>query len=102
MKIHDSIEISADRVAEFCDRWKIAEMSLFGSVLRDDFSDESDIDILISFKADAQYGIDEHLEMVAQLEAIFGRRVDLVTKRSLKNPFVRQSIFSSRKVVHAV
>jgi len=101
MKIRDSIEISDDQIESFCRRWKIAELSLFGSVLRNDFSEQSDIDVLISFKDQAQYGIDEHLAMVAELESIFGRRVDLVTKRSLKNPYVRRTILSSREVIHA-
>lgn len=101
MKIRNAIEIHEDQIADFCNRWQIAEFSLFGSVLRDDFSAESDIDILVFFKPGAPYGIDEHLAMREELESIFGRRVDLVTRRSLKNPFVRQSILSSREVIHA-
>ncbi|MFG0312646.1 MAG: nucleotidyltransferase family protein [Phycisphaerales bacterium] len=96
-----SIDIPHDQLASFCRRWNIAELSLFGSVLRDDFGPDSDVDVLFEFLPGATYGIDEHMEMVAELREIFGRRVDLVRKGSLRNPYTRHEILSTRRVIHA-
>ncbi len=96
-----AFNIPSDRLAAFCGKWKVAELSLFGSVLRDDFGPESDVDVLVEFLPGAPYGIDEHVEMVSELREIFGRPVDLVRVGSLKNPFRRREIMSTRRVIHA-
>ena len=51
------IDVPTGRIAEFCRKWKVAELSLFGSVLREDFGPESDVDVLVSFASDAQWGL---------------------------------------------
>lgn len=75
------LAISRDKVAEFCHRWKITEFALFGSVLRDDFRSDSDIDVLITFVPDASWRFYDLISMKEELEAMFGRPVDLVEKR---------------------
>ncbi len=85
----------------FCARWKIREFSVFGSVLREDFGPSSDVDVLVDFDDGVVWGIDEWIEMRDELERLFARRVDLVSQNSLRNPFRREAILKSRKVLHA-
>jgi hypothetical protein len=75
------ISIARERLADFCLRWRIIELALFGSVLREDFGPESDVDVLVVFAPDASWRYDHFLEMKEELEAIWGRKVDLVDKR---------------------
>jgi uncharacterized protein len=88
-------------LTDFVQRWRVRELSLFGSALRDDFGPASDVDVLIDFEADAFWGIDEWIVMRDELEALFGRRVDLVSRDSLRNPFVRAEVLRTRRVLHA-
>jgi len=85
----------------FCIKWKVSEMALFGSVLSEEFRSESDIDILVSFKADAGWSLFDFVDMIDELKNIFGRKVDLVEKDSLRNPFRKQAILSSNEVIYA-
>jgi hypothetical protein len=73
--------ISQDRLADFCRRWRISELSLFGSALREDFRPDSDVDLLVSFAPGVSWGFDEYLTMKGELEALLGRTVDLVERR---------------------
>ncbi len=95
------IDPDADRIAQFCRRWGVAKLSLFGSVLRDDFRPDSDVDVLISFRAATDWDYWDWPEMLDELRDIFGRDVDLVVEESLRNPFRRQRILAERQVVHA-
>lgn len=95
------IDVPRDEISHFCRRWKIAEFALFGSVLREDFGPDSDIDVLIEFSEDAHWSLYKWVDMIAELKEIFGRDVDLVSKRGLRNPFRRDTILKSREVVHA-
>lgn len=95
------LPIEQDKISDFCLRWKVAELCLFGSVLRDDFDPESsDVDVLIEFLPGAGLDFFELLEMNDELATLFGRPVDLVTKRSL-NPRLRESVLTSSQVVYA-
>ena len=95
------VAIDHEGIVDFCRRWKVAELSLFGSVLREDFNPErSDVDVLIDFQPDAHIGLFELTDMQDELEALFGRKVDLVTKPALK-PGIRQSILDSSEVLYA-
>lgn len=78
-----SLELPVDEIQAFCERWKIVEFSFFGSVLRDDFSDGSDLDVLIDFAPDAQWGLFDFVDMKQELEALFVRDVDLLTRTGL-------------------
>ena len=75
------IDVPREQIAAFCRKWKIAELALFGSVLREDFRPESDVDVLVTFAQDAQWGFDQLLEMKGKLEVLFGRPVDMVERR---------------------
>ena len=78
------IEIPQERIAAFSRKWKVAELSLFGSVLRDDFRPDSDIDILVSFMPDEQWSLFDLMEMKDELAAIFDRKVDLIERRAVE------------------
>lgn len=78
-----SATIPISEIAKFCQRWKIRELALFGSALRDDFSPDSDLDILIDFDRDADWGLLEHVQMQQELQCLLHRSVDLITKRAL-------------------
>jgi predicted nucleotidyltransferase len=79
------VEISQDEIASFCRRWKITEVALFGSILREDFRPDSDVDILVTFAPDAKWRFYDLIDMQAELEAMLGRQVDLVERRLVEN-----------------
>jgi len=95
------LQIPNDKIADFCRRWKVTELALFGSALRDDFGPDSDIDVLISFTDDAHWSLFDWVEMMDELKTIFGRKVDLVEKKALRNPFRRHGILPSREIIYA-
>ena len=79
------IAIPHDAIAAFCRRWRITELALFGSVLRDDFRPDSEVDVLVTFAPDARCGLFDLVHMQDELEGIFGRRMDLVEKAAVVN-----------------
>ncbi len=81
-----SVAIPVDRqtVAEFCRRWRIVELALFGSVLRDDFRPDSDVDVLVTFADDARWGLLDHIAMEEELSRLMGRKADLVSWRAIE------------------
>jgi predicted nucleotidyltransferase len=89
------------KIAEFCKRWSITEFSVFGSVLRDDFRPDSDIDVLVSIDPKAHIGLFELIDMKLELEKMFKRPVDLIEKEGLRNPYRRQEILRTAQVVYA-
>jgi len=95
-------QVPNNKIMDFCQRWKITELSLFGSILRKDFGANSDVDILVSFADDANWSLSDFVEMINELKNIFGREVDLVEKKALRNPFRRHSILSNRKIIYVV
>jgi hypothetical protein len=72
------IPLDRDRIAEFCRRWKVTEFAVFGSVLRDDFRPDSDIDVLVTFAPSATWSAFDLVEMKDLLEALFARKVVVV------------------------
>jgi predicted nucleotidyltransferase len=96
-----NIDIPMSEIEAFCHKWKIKELSLFGSVLRDDFRPDSDVDILVSFAPDAPWDLFHLVDMRDELMALFGRDVDLVEKEGLRNPFRRRTILDTREVIYA-
>jgi predicted nucleotidyltransferase len=97
------IEIPRKKIVEFCQKWKVREFSVFGSVLRDDFRSDSDIDVIVDFEPDAKRNLFDIVSMTDELKEIFGREVDLLTKRSVeqsRNYIRRKAILSSREVVY--
>jgi uncharacterized protein len=95
------IHIPLNQIEAFCRKWQIKELALFGSVLREDFRPDSDIDVLVSFAPGAGITFDNRVEMLDELAAIFGRKVDLVEKDLVRNPFRRHNILTTRKVFYA-
>lgn len=95
------ITLPQKKIDSFCIKWKISEMALFGSVLSDEFRSDSDIDVLVSFKDDAGWGLFDFVDMIDELKAVFGRKVDLVEKGSLRNPFRKQTILAGNEVIYA-
>jgi predicted nucleotidyltransferase len=89
------------KIEEFCKRWSITEFSVFGSVLRDDFRPDSDIDVLVTIDPKARIGLFELIDMKLELEKMFKRPVDLVEKEGLRNPYRRQEILRTAEVVYA-
>lgn len=89
------------QIADFCRRWRVTELALFGSVLREDFRPDSDVDVLVTFEPGAPWTLWDLSRMRIELEAIFGREVDLVEKKALRNPFRRQAILANQRVVYA-
>ena len=97
------IKISKSRLAKFCRKWKITELSLFGSVLRDDFRLSSDIDVLVSFAEDAHWSLFDLVTAQTELGQILGRPVDLVERRAVKrseNYIRRRHILDSAETVY--
>jgi predicted nucleotidyltransferase len=100
MKYHE-IDIPESRLSELCRKWKVIELSLFGSILREDFSPTSDVDVLVSFDPTAPWSLWDLLDMREELQSLFGRPVDLVEKEALRNPFRRYEILKTHKVLYA-
>jgi predicted nucleotidyltransferase len=100
---YHGLEISKDKIAEFCRRWKIVELALFGSVLRADFRPDSDIDVIVSFTPDASWRCYDLVSMKEELAAMFGRPVDLVEKHlveSSENYIRRRHILSHMETIY--
>ena len=82
-----------------CRRWQVREFSLFGSVLREDFDAESDVDVLVSFEEAAPWSLWDLVDLQDELQSLFGRSVDLVEPEAIRNPFRRNEILGTRKVL---
>ncbi len=95
------IDVPTERIAAFCRKWRVTEFALFGSVLRDDFGPDSDIDVLVELGPNHGLSLFDWVDMIGELKALFGREVDLVSKRGLRNPFRRHEILTTREVIHA-
>jgi len=95
------VVVPKDKIANFCQRWKIVEFALFGSALREDFCPDSDVDVLVTFDPNAHHSLFDLVQMEEELESIFGRKVDLVEKAGVRNPFRRNAILNTREIVYA-
>ncbi len=85
----------------FCQRWKVRELAVFGSVLRSDFDLASDVDVLISFEPGALVSAFDLVDIREELRQLFGREIDLVEKEALLNPFRRREILRTARVLYA-
>ena len=96
------IAIPAEGIAAFCERWQVTEMALFGSVLRDDFGPDSDIDVLVSFDQAARHTLFDMVRMEEELKALFGREVDLVSRRGIErssNQLRREAVLETAETI---
>ena len=82
-------------------KWKIKELAVFGSALRDDFSSRSDVDLLVVFEDEAHFSLFDLVDLKAELEQLLGRPVDLVEKAGLTNPYRRAEILQTAKTIYA-
>lgn len=99
------LNLPQDQIAAFCRKWNVSEFALFGSVLRDDFRPDSDVDVLVSFPSyESTPSLFDHVDMQDELVEIFGRRVDLLTRAGVeesRNPVRKRAILESARVVYA-
>ncbi len=99
-----ALQIDRQALAGFCQRWKITELALFGSALRDDFGPDSDVDVLVRFSEDSRPTLLDMVRMKEEMEQFLGRSVDLVSRRGVetsRNPLRRRAILDSAEVVYA-
>ncbi|TVQ52493.1 MAG: DNA polymerase subunit beta [Spirulina sp. DLM2.Bin59] len=103
--VNDKIFIDYDRIIAACERWKIIEFALFGSILRGDFQPESsDVDVLVVFDPKARWTLFDLVSIEDEFKQIFGRKVDLVERASIEqspNHLRKQEILSSLQVIYA-
>lgn len=103
-RVPTAIALPWDEIQAFCQRWPIAELALFGSILRDDFRPDSDIDFLVTFQPDVRISWSQWMEMERELAAIVQRKVDFVSKRGLKrsqNYIRRDLILNTAQPIYA-
>lgn len=96
-----NIDVNTDDLADICRRYQVRELAIFGSALRDDFGEESDIDVLVEFQPGARVGLFRYFDLQSELERLFGRKVDLVSKKGLK-PIIRDEVINTSEVLYAV
>jgi len=97
------IDIPKEKIDEFCQKWKIVELSLFGSVLRDDFRPDSDVDVLVTFAPDARYSLFDLVHIEEELREILRRNVDLVERKAVErseNYIRRKHILGSLEAIY--
>ena len=103
MAMHIS-KSTMQQLHKFCKKWKLKELALFGSAVRDDFdSTKSDVDLLYLFEPDARWGLFDVINMRDDLKKILGRKVDFVSKKVIEkspNPYRKQAILSEHKVIY--
>lgn len=96
--------IAPDELEHFCRRWEVSDLALFGSALREDFEPDSDIDLLVTFSPQADWGLLDHIQMELELTELLGRDVDLLTRRAVErseNPIRRQEILdTAQSIIH--
>lgn len=102
--VHPRLAISQEQIAAFCQKWKIVRLELFGSVLRDDFDEQSDIDLLVTFATDFHPYIRDYLAMEDELRQMFGRQVDLIKRQLIetsRNWVRRRNILKDTQLIYA-
>jgi len=95
------IVLPKEQIVDFCRKWKIKELAIFGSALGDDFKPESDIDVLVVFDDSAEWSLFDYMHAEEELKKLIGRKVDLVEKKAIRNPFRRHHILNHSEVIYA-
>ena len=91
------------QIEAYCHRWKITELAVFGSVLREDFRDDSDVDVLVTFAEDARWSLFDLVTMQDEIKDLLGREVDLITRKGVEqshNPIRREAILRSARPIY--
>jgi len=100
--MNQNIEVPHAAIEQFCQKWNVRELSIFGSVLREDFLPTSDVDVLVVFAPEIAMTLETDMAMRDELSKLFGgREIDLVQKRLVQNPFFRHRILTTRRVLYA-
>ena len=97
----NTIKLPRKGISQLCTKWNVVELALFGSILRDDYSPESDVDVLVEFHPTASPSLFDLVQMKLDLERVFHRPVDLVEKTSLSNPYRKREILETARVIYA-
>ncbi len=100
----NDLGIDEGKIADFCNRWKISKLAVFGSIVRGELGPDSDIDLLVTFQSDADWSMFDHFAMEEELTNMLGREVDLVSIKALEenqNPIYRQEILNSARQIYA-
>ena len=98
-----NISLPQNKIADFCQRWKIDEFALFGSVLRNDFGPDSDLDVLVTFAQEADWSLFDHVRMQEELNHLLNRKIDLLSRRAVEqshNEPRRREILNTAQVVY--
>src|SRR5690348_18447749 len=98
-----SVDISPKSLQSFCEKWKIERLAVFGSALRDDFRPESDLDVLVTFRSDAHWGLWDVIAAEEELSQIAGRPVDLVERSTVEksdNWIRREHILGTARIIY--
>src|SRR4028118_1979010 len=98
-----AIALPIEQITKFCQQWQIIELSLFGSILRDDFHADSDIDILVAFAPTANWGLLDRAQLQQELEARLSRPDDHISKLAIdrsSNWIRRQEILSTAQTIY--
>jgi predicted nucleotidyltransferase len=93
------VHIPKERLSAFCRRNRIRRLALFGSVLRADFAPGSDVDVLVEFEPNADHSLFDLVHMQEELASMLGRKVDLIERTGLRNPFRRSEILRTQQVI---
>jgi predicted nucleotidyltransferase len=104
-KLPKSFSLTKEQVVEFCQKWQITEFALFGSVLRDDFTAKSDVDVLVTFAPQARRSLFDLVNMTDELAQLLGRKVDILTRKSVEqshNWIRKQEILNTAQVIYVL
>ena len=102
--VRSRLGISEEALAEFCRKWKIARLELFGSVLREDFRDESDVDLMVTFAADERWSLFDLVQMEQEMSELVGRPVDMPERTAVErseNYIRRRRILQSARTIYS-
>jgi len=103
-QISQKLSLSQAEIGEFCSRWEIQELALFGSAPGGEFGPDSDVDLLVTFGPGASWSLLDHIRMQTELSELLGRPVDLVSRRAIErspNPIRKREILSTARIVYA-
>jgi predicted nucleotidyltransferase len=95
------VELNIEKIKNLCVKHKVNKLFVFGSVLKDTFTNESDIDLVVDFeKLDLSDYADNYFDLKDQLELIFNRPVDLLEEKGIRNPFLRKQIDNEKQLIY--
>jgi len=84
LRINSKLSIDEAKLADFCRRWLIRQLAVFGSARRPDFRSDSDVDVLVTFSPQADWSLFDHVTMESELSDLVGRKVDLVSRKAVE------------------